>query len=140
MAFQSVVDHSFEAWTRITKRRMLETKRYIYRIEAAKILVCGVPSREAINKLRHDFETLLPLLKDDNRTLNNGHLDTKGDAELRELVTSMQECDAKMSDILEGSLRIGLASAESFPLLLEQFKAHQERLQSQIEGILLALY
>jgi hypothetical protein len=140
MACQPVAEiHSLEARTRLTRRRMSLTKRQIHRIEAAKALVCGVPSAEAISKLRRDFESLLPLLEEGSRALNNGGLDAMNDAELRELVTSMQERDAKMSFIYDGSLRIGLAAIEPFPQILAQFKAQQERLQSQIEGILLSL-
>lgn len=140
MACHAVADiNNFEAKTQLTKRRMLLTKRHIHRIETAKVLVCGVPSGEAIGKLRRDFEALLPLLEESYRLLNCGVLDVYSDAELRELVTTMQERDAKMSFILDGSMRIGLEAIEPFPQILTQFKAHQERLQSQIEGILLSL-
>jgi hypothetical protein len=131
--------HSFKAKASLTKRRMLATKRHIHRIETAKALVCGVPSIEALGKLRRDFETLLPLIEDWCRQLNSGVMDTMSDAELRDLVASLQEYDAKMSFIYDGALRIGLGAVESFPQILDQFKAHQGRLQSQIEGILLSL-
>jgi hypothetical protein len=140
MACQPVAEiHNFEAKVRLTKRRMLATKRHIHRIEMAKVLVCGVPSSETISKLRREFENLLPLLEEGFRLLNSGFLDTKSDAELRELLAEMQERNAKMSFIYDGSLRIGLGAVEPFPSLLSQFKAHQERLQSQIEGIVLSL-
>jgi hypothetical protein len=139
MACQTAEIHSFEVRSRLTKERMLKTKRHICRIESAKTLVCGVPSGEAISKLRHDFENLLPLLAEWTRLLNAGALDTMSDEELRAYVPTLKMRDAQMSFIVEGSLRIGLEAVEPFPHLLNQFKAHQERLQSQIEGILLSL-
>jgi hypothetical protein len=60
------------------------------------------------------------------------------DAELRTVVTAMQENDAQISVLYQGALRIGLAAVEPFPQLLAQIKAYQERLQSQLEGILLS--
>ena len=123
----------------LTKRRIQVTKRHIRRIETAKALVCGVPSEEAISKLRRDFEDLLPLLEERHRLLNSGELDNFGDLQLREVLVALQEIDAKMSFIYDGSRRIGLEAIEPFPQILAKFKAHQERLQSQIEGIMLSL-
>jgi hypothetical protein len=140
MACQPLADiPNFQARSRITKRRITETRRHIHRIEAAKALVCGIPSVEATTKLRRNFETLLPLLQEGYLMLNNGGLDAMGDEELRAVVTVMQENDAQISILFEGALRIGLAAVEPFPQLLAEIKAYQERLQSQVEGILLSL-
>ncbi len=140
MACQPISDiRGFEARTRITRQRVRETRRLIYRIEAAKSYVCGVPAADTLSELRRGFEGLLPLLEENYRLLNSGRLDTMADEELRQLVTSLQERDAKLSDIYEGSVRIGLAAVEPFPRILEDLKAYQGRLQSQIEGILLSL-
>jgi hypothetical protein len=139
MSCQPAEVHNFEMQSRLTKQRMLRTKRHVCRIESAKTLVCGVPSGEALNKLRHDFESLIPLVDGGLRLMNSGALDTMSDTELREFVTNLQQRDRQMSFILEGSVRIGLEAVEPFPQLLAQFKALQERLQSQIEGILLSL-
>jgi hypothetical protein len=91
------------------------------------------------NKLRHGFEMLLPILEENYRRLNSGALDAFSDEELRNLARDMKEWDAKMADIYNGSLRIGLGGIEPFPKLLAEFKAYQERAQSQLEGILLSL-
>jgi hypothetical protein len=131
--------YNFEKRVRLTRQRMVATKRHIHRIESAKTLVCGTPSPEAIAKLRHDFESLLPMLEEGYRALNSGVLDSLSDEELCEFVKGMQERDAKMSLIYDGSLRIGLEGIEPFPQLLAQFKMYQEKFQSQLEGILLSL-
>ena len=140
MACQPVADiHSFEARAHITRRRIQVTMRYIHRIETAKALVCGVPSGEAINKLRRDFEALLPLIEEGLRLLNGGWLDAVSDEKLRDLAATLKMRDTQMTDIFDGALRIGLGAVEPFPQLLAKFKALQERLQSTIEGILLSL-
>ncbi|SRR6266702_7642995 len=138
MACQSVTIHGFEKVT-LTKRRIQTTKRRVRQIEMAKALVCGVPSDDAIVDVRREFEALLPSLEESNRLLNSGVLDTWNDAELRELLLALQDRDSKMSTIYDASLRIGLAAIEPFPQLLAKFEAHHERLQSQIEGIVLSL-
>jgi hypothetical protein len=118
---------------------MREMDQRVRRIEDAKTLVCGIPSVEAQAQLRHGFEMLLPILEENYRRLNSGALDAFSDEELRNLARDMKEWDAKMADIYNGSLRIGLGGIEPFPKLLAEFKAYQERAQSQLEGILLSL-
>jgi len=130
---------NFETKVLLTEEQMREMNRHVRRIENAKTLVCGVPSPEAVARLRSDFEALLPLLGENHRLLNSGALDAFTDDELRAFVGGMKERDAKMSSIYEGSLRIGLAAIEPFPKLLAEFKAYQEKMQSQLEGIMLSL-
>jgi hypothetical protein len=131
--------HSFDDRAALTRRRIRETKQHIRRIEAAKGLVCGTPSIAAIAKLRHDFEALLPMLREGCEVINSGGLDDMSDDQLKEVVAFLQQNDLKMSAIYDGSLRIGLGAIEGFPPLLDQFKNYQSRLRSQMEGILLSL-
>ncbi|MDP9159502.1 MAG: hypothetical protein M3O09_04640 [Acidobacteriota bacterium] len=140
MACQPVPDvHNFETRSRLTRQRISKTRQHIRRIEAAKVLVCGIPSEAALNKLRQDFEAVLPLVDESLRFLTSGKLDDLSDAELREVASMLQSNDTQMTSVLEGSLQIGLSAVEPFPRILAQFKALQERLQSQTEGILLSL-
>src|SRR5260370_25541111 len=123
----------------LTENQMSEMSNHVRRIEKAKTLVCGVPSVEALADLRRGVENIFPLLEKSYRLLNSGVLDKFSDEELRVCAAGMRERDAIMTDIYEGSLRIGLEGIEPFPKLLAEFKAHQEKAQSQLEGILLSL-
>lgn len=123
----------------LTNEQMREMESYVQEVVNAKTLVVGVPSHAALEGLRHKFVTLLPILDEMVRCLNSGVLDTWKDADLRRLADWMKERDSQMSVIYSGSLDIGLGALEPFPELLEQFKLCQERLQSQLEGIWLAL-
>ena len=138
MGNQAVVG-DYEKRERLTERRITVTRRQVHRIERSKNLVCGVPSQEALNDLRRSFEALLPLLAEKVRDLNSGALDSMSDDELRQQVTTLQERDIKMANILDGSQRIGLPAVEPFPRFLAEFQAFKDQFQSQIEGILLAL-
>ncbi len=131
--------NNFETKVLLTEEQMREMNRHVRRIENAKTLVCGIPSPEAAAKLRRDFEALIPLLEEGYRMLNSGALDGFSDEQLREFLVGAKERDAKMFSIYEGSLRIGLAGIEPFPRLLAEFKAYQEKMQSQMEGIMLSL-
>jgi hypothetical protein len=115
--------NDFETKALLTKKQMREMNYHVRRIEDAKTLVCGVPPPEAVAKLRRDFEAWLPLLEEGSCLLNSGAL-------LKE-----RGQRTKMSSIYEGSLRIGLAAIEPFPRLLVEFKAYQEKFQSQLEGV-----
>jgi len=123
----------------LTEEQMREMESYVQKVVNAKTLVVGVPSRETVDRLRHNFESLMPLLEKMVRCLNSGVLDKCSDEELRGLATGMKERDEQMSAIYSGSLSIGLGAIEPFPVLLDQFKMYQERMQSQLEGIFLSL-
>jgi|SRR6266700_7590167 len=122
------------------QRQVTSTKHHIQRIEIAKKLVCGVLTEDAVAGMRSDLEELLSLLEMQlEQILISGHLDSLSDKDLAQYAGCLQSYDAKITTILEGATRIGLEGVKPFPGLLSEFRKRQERLRSQIEGILLSL-
>lgn len=140
MASQTVPEIcTFQNQARLTRRVVQSTRRRIHRIEMAKALVCGVVAADPLNDLRKQFEEMLPMVEEGLRILVCGSLDDLTDEQLRAMIAMLRERDVSMSKILDGSMRIGLEAIEPFPKLLTHFRKLQERLQSQIEGMVLSL-
>jgi hypothetical protein len=129
----------FQIKASLTARRLQLTTRRVHRIERAKELVCGVVAKTSLSELNRDFENVFPPLEELLQFLISGALDAEGDEVLKGLANTLQGYNVKISQILEGSVRIGLEAIEPFPQLLAALRTKQERLQSQIEGILLSL-
>src|SRR5438552_9726757 len=128
----------FMVTTQATRRRIQLAQRRIRRIENAKTLVVGVVAPDSRISLRKDFEKVLATVDEVVKFCVSGALDEVSDDELKILSDSLQENNAKISAILEGSVRIGLEAVEPFPALLSQLRETRGKLQSHIEGILLS--
>jgi hypothetical protein len=139
MATQISSIDSFQARTLVTRRRIQLAQRRIRRIENAKTLVVGVVAPDSQSSLRKLLEKVLVEIDEAVKLLVSGALDEMSDEALKTYASLLQDCNAKISAVLDGSVRIGFEAVEPFPALLSQLREKQGQLQSQIEGILLSL-
>jgi hypothetical protein len=137
MSCQTAISCGTPVWAFQKKARL--ARRHIRRIEVAKRIVCGEISDGPLKGLRKDFENLMVLFDQAFSLLVSGYLDHLPDQELKNTLEMLQSTNVKVSEILEGAGKIGLEGRAPFPVLLSKLRDNQEKMQSQIEGILLSL-
>jgi len=123
----------------VFRRRTRSANRHIRRIQNAKRIVRGEITSGPLLGLQKDFEKVLEQFDSVLRFLVSGYLDGLGDDDLKAMLKSIQETNNGINDVLKGAAKIGLEGRSPFPKLLFALRENQERLQSQIEGILLSL-
>ncbi len=121
------------------RRKTRDARHHIRRIQNAKRMVIGEITPGPLAGLQKDFEKVLELFGPVLRLLVSGYLDGLSDDELKSTLTTLQETNDGISQLLKGATTIGLEGRAPFPKLLFDLKENQERLRSQIEGILLSL-
>lgn len=121
------------------KRRTRDARHHIRRIQNAKRIIVGEITPGPLAGLQKDLEKVLELFGPVLKLLVSGYLDGLSDDELKSTLTSLQETNEGINQLLSGAAKIGLEGRVPFPKLLFDLRENQERLRSQIEGILLSL-
>jgi hypothetical protein len=121
------------------RRRTRDARHHIRRIQNAKRIVCGEITAGPLAGLQKDLEKVLELFDPVLKLLVSGYLDGLNDDDLKSTLTCLQETNGAIDHVLRGAATIGLEGRAPFPKLLLDLRENQERLQSQIEGILLSL-
>jgi hypothetical protein len=121
------------------RRRTRDARHHIRRIQNAKRMIIGEITPGPLAGLQKDFEKVLELFGPVLSLLVSGYLDGLSDEELKSTLKTLQDTNDGISHLLRGAANIGLEGRAPFPKLLFDLRENQERLRSQIEGILLSL-